>query len=218
MSKLSVVDNRLPVDVSVYAYSRYKHNDMDRSATPAVAFTALIKNRRSENVTASLMFNLPLGIEPRTQRMARQMSQNVSSSYHSYMSSAKGQAGSSPLECFTDCSSNSFCKSWSYDNVSNTCYLFEEVRLNGHDENSFAGVKVSSEMLPTMPWRYIVWFQSSRFVLVFYKNKRRHGRSYTYIYIGVLDALLYTYPQLPSMSIPIHPFRAPGRCLIIALP
>ena len=143
MSKLSVVDNRLPVDVSVYAYSRYKHNDMDRSATPAVAFTALIKNRRSENVTASLMFNLPLGIEPRTQRMAHQMSQT---SYHSDKWSAKGQAGSSPLECFMDCSSNSFCKSWSYDNVSKTCYLFEEVRLNGHDGNSSAGVKVSGEM------------------------------------------------------------------------
>lgn len=146
MSKLSVVDKRLPVDVSVYAYSRYKHNDMNQSATPAVAFTALIKNRLSENVTASFMFNLPLGIEPHTQRQAHQMSPNVSASYHPDNQSSKGQASSTPLECFTNCSSNSSCKSWSYNNASKTCYMFDEVRLNGHDDNSFAGVKVSSGM------------------------------------------------------------------------
>ncbi len=139
MSKLSVVDNRLPIDVTVYAYSRYKHNDMNQSATPAVAFTARIKNHLSESVTTSFMFNLPLGIEPHTQRMARQMSQNVSTNYHPMNS----QQSSSPLECFTSCSSNSSCKSWSYNNVSNTCYMFDEVRLNGHDVNSFAGVKGS---------------------------------------------------------------------------
>lgn len=145
MSKLSVVDNRLPVDVSVFAYSRYKHNDMNQSATPAVAFTALIKNHHNENVTTSFMFNLPLGIEPHTQRSARQMSQKPSASYYSDNLLPKGQASSTPFECFTSCSSNSSCESWSYNNVSKICNLFDEVRLNGHDDNSFAGVKVSSE-------------------------------------------------------------------------
>ena len=144
MSKLSVIDDRLPVDVDVYAYSRYKHNDMNQSATPAVAFTALIKNHLSENVTTSFMFNLPLGIEPHTQRMAQQMAPKASASYHSDSWSVKGQAIASPLDCFMNCSSNSSCKSWSYNNASQTCNMFSDVRLNGHDDKSCAGIKVSS--------------------------------------------------------------------------
>lgn len=141
MSKLSVVDTRLPVDVSVYAYSRYKHNDMTLSATPAIAFTALIKNPHIETVTTSFMFNLPLGIEPHTQRMAQQMPQNVSASAREDRSTWS-QATSTPLECFSSCSSNTSCKSWSYSNASKICSMFDKVSMNGHEDNSFAGVKV----------------------------------------------------------------------------
>jgi hypothetical protein len=158
VSKLSVIDNRLPVHVDVYAYSRFKHNNMNQSATPAVAFTAVIKNHLNENVTASFMFNLPLGLEPHTQRMARQMSQNVSTSSNPDYLSAKAQTSSIPLECFMECNSNDSCKSWSFDDVSKTCYVFDEVYLNGHHDNSFAGVKVSNEIhvfiLAYKAWRY----------------------------------------------------------------
>lgn len=146
VSKLSVMDRRLPVDVSVYAYSRYKHNDMNQSATPAIAFTAVIKNPLSESVTTSFMFNLPLGIEPHTQRMVPQMPPpTTSADYHSTDDPlTEGQIVDTPLECFTSCNSNASCKSWSYDTAAKMCHVFEDVRLNGHDDNSFAGVKVSS--------------------------------------------------------------------------
>ena len=156
VSKLTVIDNRLPVDVSVYAYSRYKHNDMNRSATPAVAFTAVIKNPLSTNVTTSFMFNLPLGIEPRTQRSATQMPQNVSAGYPSNEWSAEGLSSLTQVDCFTACSSNSSCMSWSYNSVSKMCNMFSDVRLNGHDDNSFAGVKVGAVVVCSTYFNVIV--------------------------------------------------------------
>ena len=63
VAKLTVEDPRLPIDVSIYAYSRYKFNDMNTSATPAVAFTAVFDNSHpgAKELTASFMINLPIG-------------------------------------------------------------------------------------------------------------------------------------------------------------
>ena len=61
MSKLTVQDPRVPIKASVYAYSWYKHNDMNASATPAVALTAVLNNPLEDEVTASFMMNLPIG-------------------------------------------------------------------------------------------------------------------------------------------------------------
>ena len=139
MFKLSAIDNRLPIDVSVYGYSRYKHNDMNQSATPAIAFTAVIKNNLNMNVTTSFMFNLPLGIEPHTQRMAQKMPQPGNQQNNQ---SPVSLTTSNPLDCFKNCSMNTSCNSWSFNNVSKICSMFADVRLNGHEDNSFAGVKV----------------------------------------------------------------------------
>ena len=48
ISKLDVMDSKLSTDISVYAYPCYRFNDMNTSATPAVAFTAVIHNSLSE--------------------------------------------------------------------------------------------------------------------------------------------------------------------------
>ena len=62
VSKLTVEDTDLPIDVDVYAYSRYKHNDLNTSALPAVAFTAVLHNPSStQSYNASFMINLPIG-------------------------------------------------------------------------------------------------------------------------------------------------------------
>ena len=66
-TRLDVNDGRLPLDISIHAYPRYRFNDMNTSATPAIAFTAVIHNPLSTNASASFLFNLPLGIEPDTQ-------------------------------------------------------------------------------------------------------------------------------------------------------
>ena len=62
MSKLTVSDPELPVDMSVFVYHWYKHNDMNTSATPAVAFTAVLTNpSTTTSYNASFLMNLPLG-------------------------------------------------------------------------------------------------------------------------------------------------------------
>ena len=62
MSKLTVSDPELPVDMSVFVYHWYKHNDMNTSATPAVAFTAVLTNPNTNtSYNASFLMNLPLG-------------------------------------------------------------------------------------------------------------------------------------------------------------
>ena len=140
MSKLVVMDNRLPVTATIYAYSRYKVGDMNTSATPAVAFTAVLVNPLNEKITASFMFNFPHGIEPHTQRITPQISHN-------------GTLYKSPpirtvdtidaLTCFEHCSTTEICSSWSYDELGRTCLLYENVRLNGYKSGNSAGVKVS---------------------------------------------------------------------------
>ena len=62
VSKLKPIDNRLPIDVSVYAYSSYRFNRMNESALPAVAFTAVLENPLEKDVKASVMLNIPAGV------------------------------------------------------------------------------------------------------------------------------------------------------------
>ena len=110
---------------------------MNSSATPAVAFTAVMENPLDEEVTASFMFNLPLGIEPHTQRVAQQMTDD-NATFGTVMTIAV----SSVLECFGVCNTVSSCSSWSYDIEKEICQLFYDVRLNGHNDSCNAGVKV----------------------------------------------------------------------------
>ena len=139
-SRLDVEDHRLPLDISVHAYSRYKVNDMNTSATPAVAFTAVIHNPLSTSADASFLFNLPLGIEPNTQRVEPQMTPPLT---ESTPSSFLGQHQlSSKLDCFDYCNMWDSCLSWSYNATNQTCFLFDDVQMNGHESGSYSGVKV----------------------------------------------------------------------------
>ena len=114
---------------------------MNTSATPAVAFTATIRNPLNERVNASLLFNLPLGIEPNTQRMESQMASPI---IPSNLSFSLGQyLATSHLDCFSFCSNLSSCLSWSYNSTNQACSIFEDVRLNGHKDGSYSGIKVA---------------------------------------------------------------------------
>ena len=146
MSRLDVGDNKLPVDISIYAYPRYRLNDMNTSATPAVAFTTVIHNPLSKSVNASFLFNLPLGMEPNTQRVQSQM---TPPSTMSIPYSLLGQLqATSPLDCFHQCNNMSSCMSWSYDATNQSCSPFNDVRLNGFKNGSYSGVKVLFMYLP----------------------------------------------------------------------
>ena len=114
---------------------------MNTSATPAVAFTAVINNPLNESVNASLLFNLPLGVEPNTQRVESQMASPI---IPSSPSSSLGQhLATSHLDCFNLCSGLNSCLSWSYDPTNQTCSIYKDVRLNGHKDNSYSGIKVA---------------------------------------------------------------------------
>ena len=114
---------------------------MNTSATPAVAFTAVVHNPLNKNVNASLLFNLPLGMEPNTQRVESQMASPI---IQSSPSSSLGQhQASSHLDCFSDCKTLNSCLSWSYDPTNQMCAIFEDVRLNGHKDGSYSGIKVA---------------------------------------------------------------------------
>ncbi len=43
LSRLKVVDSRIPLETTLFAYSTYKVGDMKASAVPAIAFTFLLK-------------------------------------------------------------------------------------------------------------------------------------------------------------------------------
>ena len=139
ISKLDVMDSTLQTDISVYAYPRYRFNDMNTSATPAVAFTAVIHNSLSETVSTSILFNLPLGMEAHTQRFAEQMSPSLT--YYQNPSVNQFTAPTA-LECFEFCSGNVSCLSWTYDISNHTCFMFDDVRMNGHHDGFTAGIKV----------------------------------------------------------------------------
>ena len=136
ISRLDVIDSRIPIDISVYAYPRYRFNDMNTSATPAVAFTAVIRNSLSESVDASFLFNLPLGMEPHTLRLQEQMSPSPRNS------TKKQHLALTAQECFEFCNRDDSCLSWTYEVSNYKCLLFDDVRMNGHHDGFVAGIKV----------------------------------------------------------------------------
>ena len=138
ISKLDVMDSQLSTDISVYAYPRYRFNDMNTSATPAVAFTAVIHNSLSETVSTSILFNLPLGMEAHAQRFVEQMSPSIT---YYQNPSVKQFTAPTAFECFEFCSDVP-CLSWSYDISNHTCFMFDDVRMNGYHDGFTAGIKV----------------------------------------------------------------------------
>ena len=139
-SKLDVKDGRLPLDISIHAYPRYRFNDMNTSATPAIAFTAVIHNPLSTSANASFLFNLPLGIEPDTQRVKPQMTPPETKSTPGNVLGQHQVV--SEMDCFDNCSKSDSCMSWSYNGTNQSCSLFGDVRMNGHMSGSYSGVKV----------------------------------------------------------------------------
>eukprot|EP00731_Ephydatia_muelleri_P017942 Em0010g1040a len=143
MSKLVVMDSRLPVTATIYAYSRYKVGDMNTSATPAVAFTAVLENPLNENITASFMFNFPHGIEPHTQRSFEQMPPNKEGQETTPPVGKVLEGVVDPVTCFEACNADPVCSCWNYATSNQACIIYPYVLLNGYMEGVYAGVKGS---------------------------------------------------------------------------
>jgi uncharacterized protein (DUF608 family) len=68
MSQLQVKDSRIPLNVSLFAFSEFHIGNSHASATPAIVFSFNIFNPTSETTDVAFMFNLPFGFEPDTNR------------------------------------------------------------------------------------------------------------------------------------------------------
>ena len=134
MSRLVVDDPSLPVNASLFGYSSYWVGDMNRSATPAVAFSLLVENTdASQPVDIDFIFTLPFSIEPESARPAGPDDQVVVST------------ASSPEDCLAQCTASATCASWSLDG-SGTCNLASSVPFNRYTQGAYSGVKGSFEV------------------------------------------------------------------------
>ena len=133
---------------------------MNTSATPAIAFTAVIHNPLSTSANASFLFNLPLGIEPDTQRVEQQMKPPQTKSTPG---NVLGQHQvSSEMDCFDSCSKSDSCISWSYNGTNQSCSLFDDVLMNGHKSGSYSGVKV----LLVVPTLYMYMYNVMYIIII----------------------------------------------------
>jgi len=125
VSRLHLVDNSFPMDLSLYAYSEYNLGDMKSSARPAIAFTLVGSNPTNQTIRTSFMFNLPWGIEQDYDR--------PSSAVFKRINTPSAQA------CFTACQSESNCQSWTW--TSSNCNLQSDVPLPGYRLGTSSGLK-----------------------------------------------------------------------------
>lgn len=158
VSKLKAMDTRLPVDVAVYAYSSYQYNKMNESALPAVAFTVVMENPTDENMTASFMMNLPIGVIPNMKSVHEPMKPPTSAP--SSERQERSGAGSSPsaqskrfsfeddvdsleamISCFDASVKEDIYHTWTYNLQDKSCQLGSGYDLWVFDENYRTGME-----------------------------------------------------------------------------
>ena len=63
ISRLQYFDDRIPLEVSLFAYSPFHFRDATKAHTPAALFTFVLSNPLEEAISVSLMYNQPNAIE-----------------------------------------------------------------------------------------------------------------------------------------------------------
>lgn len=112
MSKLTIRDKSFgDLQLDLFAISALKPRDSKSSSTPAVAFTLRIKNPSSYGAQVSFMLNLPLGIQPDTQRLGKP--------YANFK-------GLNFTRCARKCNRARECMSWQVVTTNQTCLLFRD--------------------------------------------------------------------------------------------
>lgn len=113
VSKLTITDKSFgDLQLDLFAISALKPRDSKSSSTPAVAFTLRVKNPSSNAAQVSFMLNLPLGIQPDTQRLGKP--------YANFK-------GLNFTQCARICNLERECMSWQVITTNQTCHLFRDV-------------------------------------------------------------------------------------------
>ncbi|XP_023931770.1 uncharacterized protein LOC106167159 [Lingula anatina] len=132
VSRLEVQDSCVPVEAALYGYSTYYVNNLNKSATPAIAFTLVMKNPSKTNkVDAAFMLNLPLGIEKMQDR----------SYVEGTLESEEALTVTNDLQCMKLCSSVKECGTWTFQEDTKSCVLYTSVNLNRFNPQRSSGVK-----------------------------------------------------------------------------
>jgi non-lysosomal glucosylceramidase len=135
VSRLQLLDTALPVQASIFAFSKLVPGDPEASALPAIAFTVVITNPTSAPVNVSFLATLPL---PAINDCARSGT-NVSAV----------TAAANASQCLNLCSAaGPLCASWTYSPTSplaagGNCTLNRDVPLSVFSAGAFCGVSGS---------------------------------------------------------------------------
>ncbi|CAH1781975.1 unnamed protein product [Owenia fusiformis] len=136
VSKLEVIDDSIPVDITTYAYSSYKVGDMNASALPSIAFTMVFTNpSTTDNVLTYMIFNLGVGIEEMTQRTAKPTDDGKTD-----WKSPRSIPVSNTSACAQKCKNSNDCKSWTFFKKTKMCQLSEVANLNTFNEDTNSGL------------------------------------------------------------------------------
>ena len=127
VSKHTIRDQRFgDVQLDLFAFSALKPRDSKSSATPAIAFTLLIKNPTKKTAQVSFMLNLPLGIQLDTARLGKP--------YKSFKSP-------NVTQCTKVCTDDKNCMSWQMGKQNQTCQLFSDVPPHAWHPGFISGQK-----------------------------------------------------------------------------
>eukprot|EP00656_Telonema_subtile_P055540 TRINITY_DN8636_c0_g2_i1.p1 TRINITY_DN8636_c0_g2~~TRINITY_DN8636_c0_g2_i1.p1 ORF type:complete len:1042 (-),score=198.12 TRINITY_DN8636_c0_g2_i1:161-3286(-) len=121
VSKLTVLDDKFPLDFSLFAHGELVPWDPEGSMTPAVAFTLVAHNPTQQPANFSLMLSLPLAIQHNTARVELASTPRVASN------------ATTDLQCRDACLATAPCASWSFDQQTLQCSLI----LNGTPQNVY---------------------------------------------------------------------------------
>lgn len=115
--------------MSLYAYSPFHPRDEALSATPATAFSLLLKNpSKSDQLDVSFMMNLPFGYNEDTIRKGgnyqeKQFSRLVT-----------------PSDCMNACAERVDCQAWT-TNGPYACMLKDTIPLHSYDYGIISGIR-----------------------------------------------------------------------------
>lgn len=127
LSRLAVNDAVLPINVTLYAYSKLVPGDPAASAAPAVAFSVTLTNPTAAALNASLMFALPLAAVNDCARVTKAPLGNAT-------------AVSGYAACLAACSAAAGCASWTLS-AAGLCTLAADVPLSVFAAGAYCGVQ-----------------------------------------------------------------------------
>merc|ERR1719329_1850120 len=131
VTRLELQDPALSqVNATLFALSRYRVNDLERSTLPGVALTLEAANAGGTEETVSFFVTLPLAVEEHYGRRGTQ----------AQLSSSTADTFG---ECLAACQNLDTCVSWTWESASQNCILMGDAPLGAYEDGVFSGIRGS---------------------------------------------------------------------------